>query len=131
MPTTPRTDGIVRDPVTGGLLTVASKATDERIGVPPPKPLALSPAVAGLLGLLALIAAVPAAILFALPATVTAPAWLVTAAAVGTGLTPLFTALAYWSQGGNPLELLTRFAPRPPSPPPSSSAPTKMGPPEP
>lgn len=117
--------GAVRTP-NGGLMTVASAETNARTAPVTPKPaFALPPAVAGVLGVLALLAAVPGTVLLALPASVVAPAWLVTAAAVGGGLTPVFTGLAFWARGGNPLDLLTRGRPA------AQPVTPKVGPPEP
>lgn len=113
------TEGSIRDTQTGGLMTVATAATDARTASVAPRTVALPPAVAGVLGVLALLAAVPAALVAAWPAAVLMPAWIGTAAAIGGALTPFFTGLAFWAQGGNPMDLVTRNkAPRvgPPEP---------------
>lgn len=118
------TEGSIRDPQTGGLMTVANAATDTRTAPVAPRAVALPPAVAGVLGVLALVAAVPAALVAAWPAAVMMPAWIGTAAAIGGALTPFFTGLAFWAQGGNPLDLVTRK-------PAAAPSPVRVGPPEP
>lgn len=107
MSTEPKPLGMIRDPQTGGLMTVANAATNERVADVRPK-FTLPPWLSGVCGVLALLAGVPPAILLAWPVAVAVPVWLPTAAAVGTSLTSLFTGLAFWAAGGNPLDLLRK-----------------------
>jgi hypothetical protein len=112
MPDTTEQKQYVRDPKTGGLLTVANVAADARVA-PQKQPAVLRPALAGALGLLTILAAAPGAMLAGFLASGTAPPlWLATAAAIGTGLSSLLAAGAYWAAGGNPLDILKRFAPK-------------------
>lgn len=93
------------DRMSRGMVTVSNEATAERVK---PVPKTLPPVVSGLLGVFALLLAVPGAVIIALPASVTAPVWLVTASGVCAALTPFFAGLAFWANGGNPLDLLAR-----------------------
>lgn len=101
-------NGVLKPPE-GGMLTLATQATDARHGITGPRPLAFPSWLGGLLGSLALLAGVPVAVVAALPtAGLAVPAWLATMAIVGGAVSPVFTGLAFWAQGGNPLELVAR-----------------------